>query len=157
MKKKILILVITIIYLILISCCNYDSNNIRLRIIANSNNEYDQKVKNDLKDYLKIYLKDYDILNIDLKKLEEKLNNEFESKIKVERKYVNYEAKSYNNKLIQAGTYDTVLITIGEGKGKNFWTLLYPEYFNISFEEDNEVEYRSYLYDIIFSFIVFFK
>lgn len=151
MKKKILILVITIIYLILISCCNYDSNNVRLRIIANSNNEYDQKVKNDIKDYLKIYLKDYDILNIDLKKLEEKLNNEFEPKIKVERRYVNYEAKSYNNKLVQAGTYDTILITIGEGKGKNFWTLLYPDYFNISFEEDNEVEYRSYLYDIIFN------
>ena len=151
MKKKILILVITIIYLILISCCNYDSNNIRLRILANSNSEYDQQIKNDIKDYLKIYLKNADISNIDLNKLEEKLNEEFKAEIKVERKFVNYEAKTYKNKLVQAGNYDTILITIGEGKGKNFWTLLYPEYFNISFEEDNEVEYRSYLYDIIFN------
>ena len=151
MKKKTMIFVVTIIYLILLSCCNYESNNIRLRILANSNNEYDQQIKNEIKYFLKNYLKNIDILNIDLKELEKELNKEFSSEIKVERKFVTYEAKTYNNKLVQAGSYDTILITIGKGEGKNFWTLLYPEYFNISFEEDNEVEYRSYLYDIIFN------
>ena len=49
MKKKILILVITIIYLILISCCNYDSNNIRLRkqiLNTELRKKYDSKKEN---------------------------------------------------------------------------------------------------------------
>lgn len=58
-----------------------------------------------------------------------------------------FPAKSYNGEFIPSGTYYTLLITIGKGNGNNFWTLLYPEYFNISFEDNNEIEYRSYIYD----------
>ena len=58
------------------------------------------------------------------------------------------EAKAYEEKIIQAGYYDTILITIDEGKGKNFWTLLYPEFFDISFDGENEIEYHSYFYDL---------
>lgn len=133
------------------SCTEINTNDIRLRIIANSNSDNDQIVKNNVKEYLKNYLKDKDINNLDLKKLESLLNENFQDRIKVERKFVMYEAKSYNNKIVQSGKYDTILITIEEGLGKNFWTLLYPEYFNVSFEDDNEIEYRSYLYDIIFN------
>lgn len=133
------------------SCTEINTNNIRLRIIANSNSDNDQIVKNNVKEYLRNYLKDKDINNLDLKKLENLLNENFQDRIKVERKFVMYEAKSYNNKIVQSGKYDTILITIEEGLGKNFWTLLYPEYFNVSFEDDNEIEYRSYLYDIIFN------
>ncbi len=133
------------------SCTEINTNDIRLRIIANSNSDNDQIVKNNVKEYLRNYLKDKDINNLDLKKLEINLNEKFKDNIKVERKFVMYEAKSYNNKIVQSGKYDTILITIEEGLGKNFWTLLYPEYFNVSFEDDNEIEYRSYLYDIIFN------
>ena len=133
------------------SCTEINTNDIRLRIIANSNSDNDQIVKNNVKEYLRNYLKDKDINNLDLKKLESLLNENFQDRIKVERKFVMYEAKSYNNKIVQSGKYDTILITIEEGLGKNFWTLLYPEYFNVSFEDDNEIEYRSYLYDIIFN------
>ena len=151
MKKKISVLLITIIYVFLMSCTQTKIKDIRLRILANSNCEKDQLIKNDVKDYLKDYLMDKDINNIDLEELELKINSHFNIPIKVERKDVMYEAKAYKNKLIQAGQYDTILITIESGQGKNFWTLLYPEYFNISFEEDNEVEYRSYLYDLMFN------
>ena len=151
LKKKISIFLLTIIYVLLMSCTEINTNDIRLRIIANSNSDNDQIVKNNVKEYLKNYLKDKDINNLDLKKLESLLNENFQDRIKVERKFVMYEAKSYNNKIVQSGKYDTILITIEEGLGKNFWTLLYPEYFNVSFEDDNEIEYRSYLYDIIFN------
>ena len=144
-------MLLTIIYVLLMSCTEINTNDIRLRIIANSNSDNDQIVKNNVKEYLKNYLKDKDINNLDLKKLESLLNENFQDRIKVERKFVMYEAKSYNNKIVQSGKYDTILITIEEGLGKNFWTLLYPEYFNVSFEDDNEIEYRSYLYDIIFN------
>lgn len=59
-----------------------------------------------------------------------------------------FPAKSYDGQFVPSGSYPTVLIVIGEGKGKNFWTLLYPEFFQISFEDDNEIEYRSYFYDL---------
>ena len=133
------------------SCTEIKTKDIRLRILANSNSENDQIIKNNVKEYLKEYLKNKDINNLDLEKIEIILNEKFQDTIKVERKMVMYEAKSYNNKLIQSGKYDTILITIEEGLGKNFWTLLYPEYFNVSFEDENELKYRSYLYDIIFN------
>lgn len=151
MKKKISIVLITIVYILLMSCTDAKTKDVRLRILANSNSENDQVIKNDVKEYIKEYLKNENINKLDLKSLEIKLNNKFNNKIKVERKMVMYEAKSYNNKIIQAGKYDTILVTIENGLGKNFWTLLYPEYFNISFEEENEIEYRSYLYDILFN------
>ncbi len=151
MKKKISVFLLTIVYILLMSCTEMKANDIRLRILANSNSESDQIKKNNVKDFLKEYLCDKNLNTLNLIELETILNNKFEDNIKVERKYVMYEAKSYNNKIIQSGKYDTILITIDEGLGKNFWTLLYPEYFNISFEEENEIEYRSYLYDIIFN------
>ena len=124
------------------SCTEIKTKDIRLRILANSNSENDQIIKNNVKEYLKEYLKNKDINNLDLEKIEIILNEKFQDTIKVERKMVMYEAKSYNNKFIQSGKYDTILITIEEGLGKNFWTLLYPEYFNVSFENAVETAKR---------------
>ena len=50
--------------------------------------------------------------------------------------------------MIPSGNYETLLIEIGNAKGNNFWTLLYPEYYGFEFEETNEIEYRSYFYDL---------
>ena len=87
--------------------------------------------------------------NIDIEDLESYLNQQFKNNdIKVTHEKVKYEAKAYEEKIIQAGYYDTILITIDEGKGKNFWTLLYPEFFDISFDGENEIEYHSYFYDL---------
>ena len=69
--------------------------------------------------------------------------------IKVEYTIESFPAKSYKGKFIPSGNYPTILVTIGEGNGNNFWTLLYPDFFNISFDDNNEVEYRSYIYDKI--------
>lgn len=151
MKKKIIFIVnllITVIYLFVLASCNNNNTEVRLRILANSNSIIDQEVKLEVKEYLKKYLNDIDIMSLDLIVLENELNDTFEQKIKVERKKVSYEAKTYNNKIIPSGKYDTILITIENGKGKNFWTLLYPEYFNISFEDNNEIEYKSYFYEL---------
>ena len=50
--------------------------------------------------------------------------------------------------MIASGNYETLLIEIGDAKGHNFWTLLYPEYYGYEFEETNEIEYRSYFLDL---------
>lgn len=148
-KIKLFQVILTILYLFVISCCTTKEEELRLRIIANSNSAYDQSIKEEVKQYLKWYLGQDDNLNLNISDIQYGLSNQFiDLNIKVERKKVSYEAKTYQNKIIPSGYYDTVLITIGKGEGKNFWTLLYPEFFNISFEEDHEVEYRSYIYDM---------
>ena len=123
MKKKVLQIIISILYLFLLTCCNPKNSELRLRIVANSNNEDDQAVKIEVKEFVKEYLEKVEIPKLDLATLEDELNKHFlNTQIEVKRTKSNYEAKSYNGRLIQAGSYDTILITIGEGKGKNFWS-----------------------------------
>lgn len=151
MKNKsiyLLNILVTFIYLFALGSCSKENKEVRLRILANSNSVIDQNIKIEVKEYLRNYLNNKSILLLDLNTLEQDLNLNFSNNIKVERKKVSYEAKTYNNKIIPSGIYDTILITIDEGKGKNFWTLLYPEYFNISFEENCEIEYKSYFYEL---------
>ncbi len=156
MKKRILELLISILFVLTITCCTKKNTDLRLRILANSNTYEDQSLKLKVKDYLKRYLENINLSDINLNNLEKELINHFNTNIKVERKFVNYEAKFYNNKLIPSGLYDTILITINEGKGKNFWTILYPEFFNISFEEDHELEYKSYFYEVFFNSYIYY-
>lgn len=146
--KKILMAAITLFYLLFLLGCS-SNNELRLRVLANSNDPADQEIKKEVKEYLQNNLVN-ELVNLDIKKIEKELSKKFpEEKIKVEITNVNYEAKTYNGKVIPSGNYKTVLIKIGKGEGKNFWTLLYPEFFNISFEDDHEIEYRSFFYDLL--------
>lgn len=147
--QKLSVLIFSIFYLILLFGCEQGQQEIRLRILASSNEATDQQLKLEVKEYVRVYLTQQVIEDIDVTKFEVELNQQFiGANITVQYTVSDYEAKAYQGKLIQAGRYPTLLITIGEGKGNNFWTLLYPEFFNISFEDDHEVEYRSYFYDL---------
>lgn len=150
MKKRGIQILLTVIYLFVLTCCTNKEEQIRLKINANSNDFVDQEIKYDVKMFLQGYLEKITLSELNLKTLEKDLNEKFlDTKIIVERKKVSYEAKSYKGRIVPSGSYDTILITLGKGEGKNFWTLLYPEFFNISFEDDHEVEYRSYIYDLL--------
>ena len=148
-KKVSFIFIIVFIVLFLFYVCTDKEEELRVRILSNSNSQIDLAEKQIIKDNLE------EILNeektIDEKLIKEKLLSKtsglINNDIKVEITYSYYPAKSYDNKFIPSGSYKTLLITIGEGKGNNFWTLLYPEYFNIEFEENNEIEYRFYIVD----------
>lgn len=143
------VLIFSIFYLVLLFGCEQGQQEIRLRILASSNDAADQQLKLEVKEYVRLYLLHQEVQEINLSNFEAALNQHFQgSYITVQYTLSDYEAKSYQGKIIQAGRYPTLLITIGEGKGNNFWTLLYPEFFNISFEDDHEVEYRSYFYDL---------
>lgn len=135
---------------------NYENNtfsseeDLRLRIIANSDSAIDQENKIIVKNAIKEILGDLDALEVSEieKRLSEKIGEQINDEITVEITKSYYPAKTYEEKFIPAGRYQTLLITIGEGKGSNFWTLLYPEYFDITFEEQNEIEYRSYIVEL---------
>ena len=152
MKKFIfiiLVLVGIISFVFIIS--DKSSDEVRIRILSNSNSEIDKREKQIVKNALEEVLNEIDNLNIVVikEKLVKKLNGKIKNEIKVERVNSYYPAKSFDNKFIPSGSYDTILVTIGSGNGNNFWTLLYPEYYHIEFEEENEIEYRVYIIDII--------
>ena len=67
----------------------------------------------------------------------------------VEYKKVSFPAKVLNNKFIPSGTYKTLLITIGEGKGDNWWSVLYPEFFGINYDDSDEIKYKSFIYELL--------
>ena len=61
-----------------------------------------------------------------------------------------FPAKSLNGQIVPAGVYQTIKITIGEGKGTNWWSILYPEFFGVTYEDSKNIEDKSYFYDSIF-------
>lgn len=152
--KKIFLLISLLLVLFSITSCNNNEDKMRLRIIASSNQEEDLKdktlIKNTIKELFEEGIISYESLNVDNLKyhLSKKLDWNLYKKLKIEKCKSYYPAKAYKNEIIPAGDFETLLITIDKGEGHNFWTLLYPEYFGYEFEENNEIEYRSYFYDL---------
>ena len=166
MKKVIIILFIIIV----ISVCINEKKNIlipdnaiRFRIIANSNKEEDQKLKLDIKDEVEQELYEYlkDAKNINEARNIIKNNvNEVDNILK---KYnVDYDIsygdnyfpiKNYKGIEYDAGNYESLVITIGEGVGDNWWCVLFPPLCLLDEKNDlNNVEYEFYATKIINKF-----
>lgn len=134
--KKIIFIILVIISSIYIY--NLEDEEIRVRIISNSNNELDIEYKEEVRIIVEEFLNKNDSNNIDdyiknnLEILKEQINNE---EVKVEYKKINFPLKSYNNKVLENKYVKTLLITINKGKGDNYWGILYPEYLNLNDEK----------------------
>ncbi len=152
--KKLFLIIVIFFNLMMLVCCKNDEDYKRLRIIAenNTSESIDEKtlIKNTIKTLFENETLNYQDCNPE--ELDELLKKELPSdlynKLTIDECISYYPAKAYQNKMIPSGDYKTILITIGSGGGHNFWTLLYPEYFGYEFEENNEIEYRSYFYDL---------
>ena len=163
MKKLMIILLIPL----LISSMNINSNKddmLRIRVIANSNSEHDQQVKNEISNNLKIKL--YDLLkyenNIDnARKI---INNNIDTLSEdIEKSLVNedysyninyglnyFPKKEYNGKTYKEGKYESLLVTLGKGEGNNWWCILFPPLCLVEAEEsEEEVEYDFFFKNII--------
>lgn len=137
MKKIGLVFIIILIAFIMIGD-NNDREQLRFRIIANSDSVIDQNLKYKVAQELhriKISEENLDIIKAKTEYIV--LSNNFTYNVDVEIKKQKFETKYYNDKIIEGGTYKTIVVTIGKGQGKNYWTILYPEYFNVSFEDVN--------------------
>lgn len=151
--KKVNLILCLMAFLILSGCNYMDSREMRVRILANSNSETDQKEKIILRDALidifyneNIAVKEENLIRIK-NLLDEQIT--IKNDYKVELKEVAFPAKVKNNRIVPSGTYMTLLITIGEGKGDNWWSVLYPEFFGVTYDDSDEIEYRSFIYDIL--------
>lgn len=158
MKKTILLLIIPFI-LISMNTQTEEDNMLRVRVIANSNSEYDQKIKNNVSNNLKtkLYnlLKEEDSIETARKKINDNMsvlsNNVKDSLEGIDYSYnINYgynyfPEKEYKGKTYKEGKYESLLVTLGEGKGDNWWCILFPPLCLLEAEESNEeVEYSSF-------------
>lgn len=124
--KKLIVLIIFIIAMIIF---NNKGEEIRVRIIANSNAQEDILIKEKIKLEVIEFIEKIDgdvkeYINNNIKELEIKLN-------KIDNCIVTFENhifmnKAYNDISIDNGEYLTLLIKIDEAKGDNWWTTLYP-------------------------------
>ena len=162
--KNILFVCGAIVVLVLIS--NYmtkeniiPSDAIRIRVIANSNTIEDQELKKEVKTELEKYL--YKKLkNVDSVENADKIINKEIPKIKnIVNKYTSdytlkygmnyFPKKEYKGIIYDEGDYKSLVITLGNGLGNNWWCVLFPPLCLLEAEESTDVEYRSYVKDTI--------
>ena len=166
--KKIL-LIGAMVILILVNVKNKDkeiiiipNDSIRLRVISNSNSELDIKYKNELKEHLENTL--YDLVK-DAKSKEEvneiivsnfdNINEDIQlflnsNNYKLDYGQNYFPAKVYKGVIYEEGMYDSLVVTLGNGKGSNWWCVLFPP---LCLLEENtnttDVEYRLFVSRII--------
>ena len=140
------LIAIILLNLTIIQATNKNNNNInsyfRLHIVANSDNIDDQLVKLNVSKEVNEYIKELipsDISKQETKKiLTDNILNILKicsNTIKENGKYydvkayignIQYDYKTYNEYSFDSGIYDSLKIVIGEGKGNNWWSLIYP-------------------------------
>ena len=125
------------------ACDDLRTNVLRLHIIANSDSDFDQNLKLKVRDAVlkqsphlfgEVYDTDEAIktarrsakeINAVAKSVLEENGVEYSSETTVGDSYFN--TREYENFTLPAGTYKSLIITLGEGKGKNWWCVIFPE------------------------------
>lgn len=160
--KKIIIILFAFMAIVLLSNKTDEviipKSSIRYRIIANSNDKYDQILKLKInEDVLPIIIKSInEVNNIDDAKTS--IKNSIPNIKKVLDNYnvdyqINYgnnyfPQKKYKNLLYEQGNYESLVISLDKAKGDNFWCVLFPPLCLIDTNNEN-VEYESYVKKII--------
>lgn len=116
---------------------------VRLHILANSDSEEDQRLKTEVRDDIIDYLKPMLDNAVSVEETEVIIRNNLEN-IKTEaeksiKKHgytysatvvfgkFDFPEKSYENATFPGGRYNALRIIIGEGEGRNWWCVLYPQ------------------------------
>lgn len=167
MKK--LIYIILILFVLSFFLYNKDNpiipdDSIRFRIIANSNSNIDQNTKLQIKEDLE---QQFFPLLENTTSLEEsrRIINENEDVIKKTLDSYNipytinyglnyFPKKNYKGITYDEGEYESLVISLGEAKGNNWWCVMYPPLCLLESNSDNyeDVEYKFYLQEILEKF-----
>lgn len=172
MKKFIIILLACLSLYVFFSKTNskedvrIPDSAIRFRVLANSNSPRDQKIKQDVRDKMQKEL--YTLLE-NTKSTKEARNliqgnmdnfNKILQEEMADKEYSytidygmhEFPEKTYKGITYEAGEYESLLVTLGEGKGDNWWCVLFPPLCLLEAEETtntNEVEYKSFIKELI--------
>ncbi|WP_192894771.1 stage II sporulation protein R [Neobacillus notoginsengisoli] len=128
---------------------------IRLRILANSDRQGDQELKRMVRDAVNERITEWvsELTNLDearmviqshLPEIEAEARkvlqeNGSSQQAKAEFGKVQFPTKLYGEYLYPAGEYEAILITLGEGKGANWWCVLFPPLCFLDFSSGTAV------------------
>ncbi len=171
--KKILITISMLITIFLLikneETLMIPEESIRFRVIANSNDKKDIEVK----EYLvsEIINNESEIFNNftindsresitnNIDNVEKVVSNTFK-KLNYDQKYnvkygINYfPEKEYKGLKYNSGYYESLVITIGEGKGNNYWCVMFPPLCMIDEDNISDAEYKFKIAEIIEKYII---
>ena len=174
MKKTLFIIIFIIISYYIVGKFTVNSieipeNAIRLRVLANSDSNYDQEIKIKVRDKVqeRLYsllkeVKSTEEARVLIKKNTSNLEEEIEKvlteenyKLGFRMDYGNhyFPEKKFKGVTYKEGYYESLLVTIGSGKGNNWWCVLFPPLCLLEAEDSEEVEYKLLIEEIIEKYI----
>lgn len=164
MKKLVIFLaiIITILSLNKEEKVTIPKEAIRFRIIGNSNEEVDQELKREIVHNLSKDLVLSDNITIDearklikdsIPKYEESINKTLEKNNIKEDFTINYGINHFPKKEFKGieyeeGDYESLVISLGEAKGNNFWCVLFPPICMVD-DNNKDIEYKSFIKEVI--------
>lgn len=166
MKKFLVLLALIILLLSLIKdeSIVIPKESIRFRVIANSDSLEDQLLKKEVVNHLKLQIEELPIKNTSIETtrniikkqlpaFEKNVKKTLESTDYYEDYSINYgyhyfPKKEYKGIVFDEGNYESLVITIGDGLGENFWCILFPPLCKID-ENITNVEYKSFVKEIL--------
>lgn len=179
MKKIILITIIIIGAIIMYVNVNAEVDEIvipgsaiRVRVIANSNSIHDQSIKMKVKEKIEKTISPLlinvdnvedarTIINNNLSNLDKDIEVLFDENNYNQDFIINFgnnhfPEKDYKGVHYDEGEYESLVVTIGEGEGDNWWCVLFPPLCLLEAEENetSDIEYQffvSQMLDKIFS------
>lgn len=153
--KKIIVALFIVMVLILVNSNNnkilIPNDAIRFRIIASSSDLSDQltkvKIKNELEPIITDILKTSNTID----ETRENINNNMAKINNVIKKYDNdysvlygknyFPKKTYKGVTYEEGNYESLVITLGDGLGKNWWCVLFPPLCLLETTDTNTSDY----------------
>ncbi len=164
--KKLIASVIAIV--ICVGCVflvnDKEEDYLRLHIRANSNTEYDQQIKYQVKDavvealvpladgidskesMVSVLESNISVITAVVDSKLAELGQSYRSTVRVcEEKFP---TRSYEELTLGAGVYDALIIELGSGKGDNWWCVAFPPLCFVTAEgEGDEVVYKSIFHE----------
>ncbi len=134
---------------------------VRIHIRANSNAEDDQTVKLKVRDAVTLYLtgcladcktKDeaLSVLDAESNNLTQIANStlyingfDYSSRVSINRE--DFPEKTYDGYVFPQGTYDALILNLGEGAGDNWWCVAFPPLCFVPQGSGEEVVYKSWV------------
>jgi len=169
MKKIIIVLTLITVFLIYNEVKGdtivIPDTAIRLRVIPNSNSATDQNMKIKVKDYLeentyellrtetnieearKIIQENIPVLEENITKIFK--DNNYNMEYKIDFGYNYFPKKEYRGITYEEGYYESIVISIGEAEGDNWWCVLFPNLCLVDLENKDDTEYKSWVVETI--------
>ena len=149
-KKLFVFLPLLLIFTLLFGSLSYtnDASNdistkvLRMHVLANSNSIDDQRLKiavknnilkstqelftdcDNLEESIEIAQNNTELIKASAQEVIKKYNKNYDVKVYVDNEF--FDVREYKDFTLPSGNYNTVKVVIGEGKGKNWWCVMYP-------------------------------